>query len=785
MKAVFEIKDGVPRIAEQHPSWSCGIFSFGKAESEQIDYSNTGLVVRPDGDWLVVRRSLNKPNMPYGKNDLVAFLLDDKTPVKGFKIKIPTSHPEEQFEDPRAIYHNGKTYVSACNFVWYGKSWTGAHQVLACVGDDWHTIQRYDVAYGKNGAGLAQNTGHEKNWIWFFHNDRPHLIYFSVPHTVVEFGNGFRIENEYKTETPNLDWQHGEIRGGTPPIRIGDEYWTFFHSSTVWYNEHEKRESRRYHMGAYAFEAKPPFAITKITTMPLLSGSQHDRWAERKPLVVFPCGSTFREGKWFIVGGCNDLMAFWVEIPHAELVALTVDATEKPKTVLSVVKGVVQAALERKPSLSGVTLVCADDRRPDLAYRAIQESCKRVWFEDVKFFTMASGYQHTVRTKPIRSIEDYCRFMVKDLAEHIKTPHCLVVQWDGYVINPKFWKEDYRQYDYIGAPWKADGQIGNGGFSLRSKRLLEALRAEPFTGPFTPEDEYICRHNRKRLEADHGIRFCSPATGLLFSAEDIVYRGQFGFHSFLTRLPEGVARPLVFHHSGDFGDMIYALAAIKAKGGGVLYYSPDLKDGHKTRVRATKQTFAQIEPLLDLQPYLWKAQWTGVLPASVDYDMNQFRNLLMGHPNSGSIFNFHHKITGTQYPEDKPWLVVDFPLTVPHRPVVVSRSLRYRNPDFPWRKIWEKHKDRMLFVGTREEHTDFIDTVGDVPYLATSDMLALARVIYGAKVFIGNQSAPMAIALGLMTNVIQETWPEDANCIFARRTARFDNEGTIPVEWLR
>jgi hypothetical protein len=240
----------------------------------------------------------------------------------------------------------------------------------------------------------------------------------------------------------------------------------------------------------------------------------------------------------------------------------------------------------------------------------------------------------------------------------------------------------------------------------------------------------------------------------------------------------------VFHHSGDYGDLIYGLAAIKAHGGGVLFYSPDLKGGHATRVRPTPLTFAQIAPLLDMQPYIWKAQWTGSLPVSADYDMNGFRNLLMGNPNSGSIFTLHHKVCGSTHPEDKAWLTVDFPITVPHKPIVVARSLRYRNPDFPWKQLWEKYHDRMIFVGTREEHSSFSDEIGDVPYLQTADLLALARVIYGAKVFIGNQSAPMAIALGLMTNTIQETWPQDANCVLARRNLKL-NTHDVPMEWLR
>jgi len=59
--------------------------------------------------------------------------------------------------------------------------------------------------------------------------------------------------------------------------------------------------------------------------MPLLSGSRKDRWSTKKPLVVFPGGAVMRDGKWFVVGGCNDLDCFWVEIPHASLLDCCVE----------------------------------------------------------------------------------------------------------------------------------------------------------------------------------------------------------------------------------------------------------------------------------------------------------------------------------------------------------------------------------------------------------------------------------------------------------------------------
>tara|TARA_A100001011_G_scaffold400721_1_gene517967 strand:- start:4450 stop:5154 length:705 start_codon:yes stop_codon:yes gene_type:complete len=93
-----------------------------------------------------------------------------------------------------------------------------------------------------------------------------------------------------------------------------------------------------------------------------------------------------------------------------------------------------------------------------------------------------------IKINKINSIKDYSIFIIYSLYKYIKTSHILIVQWDGYIINPKKWDPKFLNYDYIGAPFiprendkdysrDQDGAfftIGNGGFSLRSKRLLEA-----------------------------------------------------------------------------------------------------------------------------------------------------------------------------------------------------------------------------------------------------------------------------------------------------------------------
>ncbi len=95
---------------------------------------------------------------------------------------------------------------------------------------------------------------------------------------------------------------------------------------------------------------------------------------------------------------------------------------------------------------------------------------------------MAGTFRH-VRIDRLRSKADYGAFVVKSLPNYVQLPYALVVQWDGYVIDPDAWLPEFRHYDYIGAKWTwfKDGlTVGNGGFSLRSQKLLRTLALPRF-----------------------------------------------------------------------------------------------------------------------------------------------------------------------------------------------------------------------------------------------------------------------------------------------------------------
>lgn len=120
----------------------------------------------------------------------------------------------------------------------------------------------------------------------------------------------------------------------------------------------------------------------------------------------------------------------------------------------------------------------------------------------------------------------------------VKTDFALHMHLDGYIVHPHKWDPDFLRYDYIGAPWPKEWvhygtvthQVGNGGFSLRSRRLMFALSELPWRPG--PADVAVCCHHRAELER-RGMQFAPVDVAARFSVEHRVIETPdktFGFH---------------------------------------------------------------------------------------------------------------------------------------------------------------------------------------------------------------------------------------------------------------
>ena len=190
--------------------------------------------------------------------------------------------------------------------------------------------------------------------------------------------------------------------------------------------------------------------------------------------------------------------------------------------------------------LSNITLIGIDTANQTLALRALAQSRAGIQFARTLLLTdrLSAGIDvpdgieiDTIDT--LESREAYSNLVLKGLAPYITTSHALLVQWDGYVINPLAWDAAFLDCDYIGAKWFWQPQgcrVGNGGFSLRSRRLIDALQDSRITLSGN-EDLTIGATFRPLLEAEHGIRFGDEDMADRFAFEAAYPIAKpFGFH---------------------------------------------------------------------------------------------------------------------------------------------------------------------------------------------------------------------------------------------------------------
>lgn len=180
--------------------------------------------------------------------------------------------------------------------------------------------------------------------------------------------------------------------------------------------------------------------------------------------------------------------------------------------------------------LPTVTLFGIDAHDPEGITRAAEISSQHIKFGGTKIITK----------RLFQGREGYSKFCVDGMIDYIDTEHLLLIHGDGFVQNWRAWDNEFLKYDYIGATWwyKDNMNVGNGGFSLRSRKLLEEVQdiyRKTGINPH-PEDHFICRTMRPALE-ERGIKFAPEEVANRFSIEayntpDINYNGQFGFHGY-------------------------------------------------------------------------------------------------------------------------------------------------------------------------------------------------------------------------------------------------------------
>lgn len=205
-----------------------------------------------------------------------------------------------------------------------------------------------------------------------------------------------------------------------------------------------------------------------------------------------------------------------------------------------------------KIKLPNVTCIIIDDVDFERAKKSIEECEKYVEFGSIKYLSsIPQDYKYFVKLdEPIDSIIKYSEFCLKNLVDYFSTDYVLIIQHDGYIVNPESWDSQFLEYDYIGSPIpylphtpdEPLNIVGNGGFSLRSKRLMvytsKFIKMTHDTNDNSPkifsEDIVISISMRNLLERK-GFKFAPFELALKFGVEgfeNLEQSRSFGFHGF-------------------------------------------------------------------------------------------------------------------------------------------------------------------------------------------------------------------------------------------------------------
>ncbi|KPK32768.1 MAG: hypothetical protein AMS24_03210 [Chlamydiae bacterium SM23_39] len=272
---------------------------------------NASIIKNPskEGYLLFFRYDKKTISSPYSYNSYIGCVELDKNfdqTKKKFK-KINTS--SNYSEDPRVITVGKDTYLIYNDLL--TNSCNCRTMRIAKI-----NLNNYKIEYSTDLDLNLQPI--EKNWTPFeyIENDKPEIYfeYYINPHKI------FKLPNPKKNELLNLQFSNrtayqkkiwwkfwGILRGGTPAKKISEnQYLTFFHSSF----KDKKMGITWYLLGAYTFEAKPPFRITAISNYPILFEGMYDspylNTGSPKKRVIFPCGFVVEKNLIHLSCGEND-----------------------------------------------------------------------------------------------------------------------------------------------------------------------------------------------------------------------------------------------------------------------------------------------------------------------------------------------------------------------------------------------------------------------------------------------------------------------------------------------
>lgn len=232
-----------------------------------------------------------------------------------------------------------------------------------------------------------------------------------------------------------------------------------------------------------------------------------------------------------------------------------------------------------------------------------------------------------------------------------------------------------------------------------------------------------------------------------------------------------------FKHSGDLGDIIYSLPAMKTLGGGILLLDPLGGSSNKYvkqqcpdgRTNLNEKSINFIKPLLKNQSYIKDVIHYD--NQKIDYDLDNFREYL-GRPDRRSDNLVDCSLQSFNLSFDKSnesWLDVS-PINIGKK-FVIAHSPR-RQGNYSWVKFNIKNiiKDS-IFIGLEKEH-EFFEWIYSIKidYYKESSILDLCSVIKGSQTIITNSTFMLTLAVGMdHPDIIQQVDYRNNSTMFTNR----------------
>jgi hypothetical protein len=232
-----------------------------------------------------------------------------------------------------------------------------------------------------------------------------------------------------------------------------------------------------------------------------------------------------------------------------------------------------------------------------------------------------------------------------------------------------------------------------------------------------------------------------------------------------------VNNTLNFTHSGNAGDIIYALPTIKkiqeitgatinlylvlGKPMNLRFYSSHPMGN----VMMNEKMAGMLFPLLRSLSYINTCDVYA--NQKIDIDLDYFRAGLIPQ-DRGNIARWCGYITGVSPDLWKEWITADADSTYSDS-IVIARSGRYQNTSLDFSFI--NKYNNLKFIGVESEYNDLKQQLPKLEWVQVPNFLHMARMIAGCKFFIGNQSFPYSIAEALKVPRILEVAFEVINVV--------------------